>query len=755
MASDADKFAGVWIDAEGTLMVIQDSLISARGGQPIDLVASGGRSCFFRSGDQEWRGELTDPHTIKWDDGDHWIRKGSDVESREDVEAIRRKIANFLRRRTEVELARRRQSEEGTSGRLEPPERSLRGTPLSERAGLGRDGGAGVGRPKDRADADADAQRFAEEKARKTAALERARAARTQHGRDAEEAFPDRAAASRARGPLHETNGSRPPAPQSEAAPVAPAERAGQLFQEEKAARTAAARERARARSNGRDRGEEPGLGGAEFEEAKARSELGVDRARRAFEEERARKAAALERARARAAGRAAAGGEATGAGRVMPDPTRGLVAADADPRAGGRPERGRPMMPAGQPRGGEALAPRGGAGRQPEQRQRDPLPGFLGNAGHQAEPKRGLATGEYVKIVGLAAQPELNGQIATLVKYFEDRDRWQARIPGRASVLVRAENLEPATAEEKANARRSPGPPRSRGGKGGGKDSQQQPAVELGPDEGGNHFDVELGAENSMPVALEKLVGALARRGVCTCEANAPLDLLRSAYDEASALWDAGEFAPPCSHLDGRPEERIWHDALFQSEDLAYWVREDARGRCEPGSLKVLSRNMWTMCHLLAEELHHQMGITYTHYWSAMLSCYHGDKTYSLHLDNPNGVEAGIPDNGLRLSMCYYLSPYWVPGPSPVSNCAGGLDVHLTEPWETPSSLAVARRAPVMRIAPHADTLVLLLSQRMAHRTVATQGDTRWFALWVWCYDQGVKDAFDREAGDLVKDVF
>eukprot|EP00411_Alexandrium_monilatum_P081428 CAMPEP_0175625298 /NCGR_PEP_ID=MMETSP0096-20121207/70395_1 /TAXON_ID=311494 /ORGANISM="Alexandrium monilatum, Strain CCMP3105" /LENGTH=681 /DNA_ID=CAMNT_0016930627 /DNA_START=110 /DNA_END=2153 /DNA_ORIENTATION=- len=681
MASDADKFAGVWIDAEGTLMVIQDSLISARGGQPIDLVASGGRSCFFRSGDQEWRGELTDPHTIKWDDGDHWIRKGSDVESSGGRGGDQTEDSQLPQEEDGGGAGppkAERGGDEWASGaaREEPPRDAL-----SERAGLGRDGGAGVGRPKDRADADADAQRFAEEKARKTAALERARAARTQHGRDAEEAFPDRAAASRARGPLHETNGSRPPAPQSEAAPVAPAERAGQLFQEEKAARTAAALERARARSNGRDRGEEPGLGGAEFEEAKARSELGVDRARRAFEEERARKAAALERARARAAGRAAAGGEATGAGRVMPDPTRGLVAADADPRAGRR---------------------RTAAGAEAE----GPAAGFLGNAGHQAEPKRGLATGEYVKIVGLAAQPELNGQIATLVKYFEDRDRWQARIPGRASVLVRAENLEPATAEEKANARRSPGPPRSRGGKGGGKDSQQQPAVELGPDEGGNHFDVELGAESSMHSALEKLVDALARRGVCTCEANSPLELLRSAYDEASALWEAGEFEPPCSHMDSRPEEKIWHDALFQSEDVVHWVREDTRGRFETPSLQILSENMWCLCRLMAEELQHQMGIAYTHLWSAMLSCYHGDKTYSLHLDNPNGVEAGIPDNGLRLSMCYYLSPYWVPGPSPVSNCAGGLDVHLTEPWETPSSLAVARRAPVMRIAPHADTL-------------------------------------------------
>merc|ERR1740123_578634 len=114
------------------------------------------------------------------------------------------------------------------------------------------------------------------------------------------------------------------------------------------------------------------------------------------------------------------------------------------------------------------------------------------------------------------------------------------------------------------------------------------------------------------------------------------------------------------------------------------------------------------------------------------MLSCYTGDRQYNLHLDNPHSGddEDGMPDNGLRMTSIYFINCHWDPNEG---SQAGGLDVHLTSPKERPDSLATARAAPKLRVAPHADTLVLFLSERMAHQVIKTSGKEKWFALTMW----------------------
>ena len=93
------------------------------------------------------------------------------------------------------------------------------------------------------------------------------------------------------------------------------------------------------------------------------------------------------------------------------------------------------------------------------------------------------------------------------------------------------------------------------------------------------------------------------------------------------------------------------------------------------------------------------------------MLSCYTGDRQYTLHLDNPHGEEEdeGLPDNGIRLTATYFLNPHW----DPAEGCQGGLDMFLTNPKETPASASSAKQAPKLRIAPHADTLVRGIGRR------------------------------------------
>merc|ERR1740121_693200 len=134
-----------------------------------------------------------------------------------------------------------------------------------------------------------------------------------------------------------------------------------------------------------------------------------------------------------------------------------------------------------------------------------------------------------------------------------------------------------------------------------------------------------------------------------------------------------------------------------------------------------------------------------FTHCWHAMLSCYTGDNTYALHLDNPHlsqqAQEGGqLPDNGLRLTLCYYINVHW----DPARNYnGGGMDLFLTDTREPPATAAAARRAPRHRVAPHADTLAIFLSEYASHQVISTTGSETWFCLTMWCFDQEIQEQF------------
>merc|ERR1712083_999172 len=102
-----------------------------------------------------------------------------------------------------------------------------------------------------------------------------------------------------------------------------------------------------------------------------------------------------------------------------------------------------------------------------------------------------------------------------------------------------------------------------------------------------------------------------------------------------------------------------------------------------------------------------------------AMLSCYTGDRTYTLHVDNPHGSDDSHdenadlqPDNSMRLTLVYYINTQWDPSGSNGLGCEGGLDVCLTDPSAPPPGATVARGASRLRIAPHADSLAVFLSE-------------------------------------------
>merc|ERR1711933_51470 len=124
------------------------------------------------------------------------------------------------------------------------------------------------------------------------------------------------------------------------------------------------------------------------------------------------------------------------------------------------------------------------------------------------------------------------------------------------------------------------------------------------------------------------------------------------------------------------------------------------------------------------------------------MLSCYTGTRSYTLHIDNPHGGDGSrLPDNGLRLTMCYYINPHW--DPSDDYN-GGGLDLYLTDPSQPPASASAAQQTNRIRVAPHADPLVGFLSERIAHRVIATKNKhDRWYCLTMWCFDNEVMQRF------------
>lgn len=271
----------------------------------------------------------------------------------------------------------------------------------------------------------------------------------------------------------------------------------------------------------------------------------------------------------------------------------------------------------------------------------------------------------------------------------------------------------------------------------------------EIEPGAEGNFFDVQMQEEIDGLAAAKKVVKLLKGRGVCIVEANAPQDLLSTAFDEAEALWAAGAFGPPVKvyDQDSQFEAQLWQSVLYQDEQKVIWCKQEESRRHQMDSLMLLSQNMMDFARGLGDVLAQETGIGFSHIWNAMISCYTGDRTYNLHIDNPHGADGALPDNGLRLSLCYYINPHWDPDDG--SN-AGGLDVYLTDPRETPTSAGAARKARKMRIAPHADTLALFLAERMAHQVVPTTKKDRWFCLWMWCFDESAMTQFVAKTSEM-----
>eukprot|EP00930_Biecheleria_cincta_P100523 TRINITY_DN92154_c0_g1_i1.p1 TRINITY_DN92154_c0_g1~~TRINITY_DN92154_c0_g1_i1.p1 ORF type:complete len:314 (-),score=53.59 TRINITY_DN92154_c0_g1_i1:116-1057(-) len=262
--------------------------------------------------------------------------------------------------------------------------------------------------------------------------------------------------------------------------------------------------------------------------------------------------------------------------------------------------------------------------------------------------------------------------------------------------------------------------------------DDEQEGAIEQCPDkQTGNVFDVKMAEEADGVLAAKKIVKILKERGVCVVQANAPFDLCCAAHDEAESLWEDDHFKPPIRVHDDRSmlEAQLWNRALAD-EDKTVWIVDTEPHMKMKNALKLLGRNIADFCGGIGPLLASELGINFDRLGKPLLTCYTGDKQYTLHIDNPHGDdEDGMPDNGLRLSCTYYINPHW----NPTEGEMGGLDVHLSGASSSPSSAASARKFPRLRVAPHADTLVLHLSERMAHRVIATQGQERWFSIQLW----------------------
>lgn len=257
---------------------------------------------------------------------------------------------------------------------------------------------------------------------------------------------------------------------------------------------------------------------------------------------------------------------------------------------------------------------------------------------------------------------------------------------------------------------------------------------IAQGPGEGGNEFHVRMHEHRNSAACVRSIVRVIKESGVCTVEANAPPELLREAHEEAELLWKHGAFGPPWQVWDdqSQTEAQIWH-ASTSDEDKVVWLNRDPLPDCPTKALALLQKNMSDFSTSIMERINQELGVHYDCFWDAMVSCYAGDRQYDCHIDNPHqGDERGYPDNGMRLTMVYYINPTWEPsGEHPA-----GLDVFLTDPSCAPTSSSEARKAPRLRVAPHADTLVLFLSERMAHQVLPTRGKERWYCLTLWTLD-------------------
>merc|ERR1712048_220363 len=100
---------------------------------------------------------------------------------------------------------------------------------------------------------------------------------------------------------------------------------------------------------------------------------------------------------------------------------------------------------------------------------------------------------------------------------------------------------------------------------------------------------------------------------------------------------------------------------------------RETATRSHTTNALKMLGEQIANFGSGLGELLQQEVGVGFDRFGHAMLSCYTGDRKYNLHIDNCHiDEEGGWPDNGMRLTVVYYINMYW----NPIKrDCGGGME--------------------------------------------------------------------------------
>jgi len=268
---------------------------------------------------------------------------------------------------------------------------------------------------------------------------------------------------------------------------------------------------------------------------------------------------------------------------------------------------------------------------------------------------------------------------------------------------------------------------------------------IERSPSDAGNDFDIRMQEEPDGMLAAQKIVQVLKERGFCLVQANAPIPLIQTAFEEAESLWEEGEFKPPIRVHDDRSllEAQLWSHAL-QDVERSVWIREgDSKAIHLKNALKLLGRNMADFCAGLGPLLEKELGVRFDRLGQPLLTCYTGDATHRVHIDNPHdGEEGSLPDNGMRVSCTYYINPCW----DPEGDNQGGMDIYMTDPSITSSSSS-ARKCPRTRVAPHMDTLVLHLSERIVHQMLPTTGSSdRWYSLQLWALNRDAMQQMSRK---------
>lgn len=244
--------------------------------------------------------------------------------------------------------------------------------------------------------------------------------------------------------------------------------------------------------------------------------------------------------------------------------------------------------------------------------------------------------------------------------------------------------------------------------------------------------YDVQLVGHRSVETA-QVVVNKLKERGVCVIKAGADRSFQRAVHMEAKQLWDAGAYT---SASKGSPSTPGGSEIQFNARDdkvicLSSAVM-DALGK-KAQALKVLDTQLgdfgWGV-HKLLEE---QLGLTLTKRTPGMLSCYDGktvpDAQYGFHVDNPYLTNMGVPDDGRRLTLVYYIAD----GPWDVEQDGGALQVCLSDPRRAPSSTAEALTHDLFTVAPEGDTLVVFFSHTMFHAVLPVSGTKPRFALSTW----------------------